>query len=139
MPRLPHARRHFDPHGRFVGYTRVVGQLDEPAEVDVRAVGKAAIFDEAGRQGRISDVIFELDTGEILAYEFVDDGGAAYYLPATALHHETASELHFPASPAELASPDLGALGDRLAAGPPPEDPDEFTIVERFPGPDETP
>jgi hypothetical protein len=62
------------------------------------AIGKVACFGDAPRAGRVRDVIFELETGEVLAYEVDPGDGTACYVPALMLERETPSTLHFAAA-----------------------------------------
>lgn len=123
MTHLPFASRstpRFDAAGRLVGFARS-RTLAEPT-VEITAIGKRAVLDE-GPIGRISDVIFELDSGEIVAYE-CRDGGEPFYLPASGADRETGSEVRF--APQAHRRAHLQELA--LSA-----DPDEFVIVEEFP------
>lgn len=143
-PRLPRRRPHYDAHGRILGYTRTIGHLEadelqaDPAwrrAEGEAAMGKQAVFEDAGEVGRITDVIFELASGAIVAYQFTDDAGAQHYLPASALKRETGSALCFPPQARELVAHDLPALGEALQWDVQAEG-GEFTHVEEFPDAD---
>jgi hypothetical protein len=138
-PLVPRRHARFDSEGRLMGYVRHAGHVEADevhsahawrlAEGDA-AMGKQAVFEDQGEAGRITDVIFELESGEIVAYEFTDDAGDSHYLPASALTRETGTALCFPTNARDLVARDLGGLGRALdwdtEAG-------EFTIVEDFP------
>ena len=140
-PLVPRRRARFDAQGKLVGYLRTAGHVEvdqvkaDPAwrraEGDA-AMGKQAVFEDVGEAGRITDVIFELANGEIVAYEFTDDAGSAHYLPASALTKETDEALCFPSQARDLVASDLPGLGDALQWGA-DADAGEFAIVEDFP------
>lgn len=137
-PIPPRPRPRYDAEGHLLGFMRDRLQLEadagSPVTISAAAVGKEAVFEGGDAVGRISDVIFELESGEIIAYEYTDAIGDAFYVPATALARETRSELRFPPRARDLARHDLGGLGDTLSRETPGfDDPDEFTIVEEFP------
>jgi hypothetical protein len=137
-PIPPRPRPRFDAEGHLLGFMRDKGQLETDAESSVTicatAVGKEAVFEGSDPVGRISDVIFELESGEIIAYEYTDAIGEAFYLPAAVLASETRAQLRFPPQARNLAAHDLGGLGDTLKREAPGfADPDEFSIVEEFP------
>ena len=139
-PRLPRRRPRYDAQGRLVGYLSATGHVEadqlqadrawQQAEGDA-AVGKQAVLEEDA-VGRITDVIFELASGEIVAYEFTDDAGAPHYLPASALSRETGSALCFPEQARDLIADDLPGLGESLQWDE-EADEGEFFIVEDFP------
>lgn len=130
MPhRVPRRRPRFDAQGRLVGYMRSTPQLEaDQLKAERDAMGKQAVLEDAP-VGRITDVIFELASGEIVAYEFTDDDGAPHYLPASALTRETGSTLCFPEQARDLIADDLPGLGDALQWGQ-EADAGEFSIVE---------
>ena len=133
-PLIPRRHPRYDAQGRLVGTMAAFSHLEADAEraAEPGAMGKDARFEDGPRVGRISDVIFELTTGEILAYEFTDDAGSPHYLPAVALARETPSALCFPPQARDLIRPDLSGLGQTLQ-GSPKADEAEFTILEDFP------
>lgn len=85
-------------------------------------IGKVVRFGDAPRAGRVKDVIFELETGEVLAYEVDPGDGSACFVAADMLERETPSTLHFAgASPASFGE----------------DDADEFFTLEHLPGSDD--
>ncbi|HEY9722343.1 MAG TPA: hypothetical protein V6D47_10030 [Oscillatoriaceae cyanobacterium] len=120
LPNSPRYTPRYDEAGRLVGYARAQA-IAEPA-VEISAIGKHAVVDE-GPIGRISDVIFELESGEIVAYE-CRDGGEPFYLPASGEDRETRSEVRL--APHTHRREHLEDL-------PLSNDPDEFVIVEELP------
>jgi hypothetical protein len=134
----------------LLGFTRACSYSGADAQAELQdacsrgalALGKQATFDDNGPAARITDVIFELDSGTILAYEFTTEGagGAAFYLPASAVRGETPSALRFAPAAREQARPDLATLSADLAAEPPiTADPGEFVTFEAFGEPDSAP
>lgn len=124
----PRRRRpRYDEAGNLLGYVETSPQLEGGPTGTPEApcaVGKEAIEEPDRRVGRISDIIFEAESGDIFAYELRDDQGTAFYLPADAVCKETSDQLHFPPAAAR-------PLGDwDSSAG---LDPDEFSVVEDFP------
>lgn len=83
------------------------------------AIGKVVRFGDAPRVGRVKDVIFERETGEVLAYEVDPGDGTACFVYADMLERETPSTLHFAA--ASRAS--FGGEADE----------DEFLTLEHLP------
>ena len=142
-PLIPRRRPRYDAQGNMLGYTRAAGHVEadqvhaDPAwrQAEGASLGKQAVFEEDGSVGRITDVIFELASGEIVAYEFTDDAGAQHYLPASALTRETGSALCFPQQARGLVAPDLPGLGQSLQWND-EADAGEFSIVEDFPDAD---
>ncbi|MFN3430920.1 MAG: hypothetical protein ACK46X_13320 [Candidatus Sericytochromatia bacterium] len=138
-PLVPRRHARFDSQGRLVGYLCQSGHVEADevhaahtwrlAEGDA-AMGKQAVFGDQAGAGRITDVIFELESGEIVAYEFTDDAGDPHYLPASALTRETPAALCFPTGARDLVASDLGGLGRALDWG---AEAGEFAIVEDFP------
>lgn len=88
-------------------------------------IGKVARFGDAPRVGRVRDVIFELETGEVLAYEVDPGDGSACFVAADMLERETPSTLHF----AGASRSPFG--GER--------DANEFLVLEHLPDADERP
>ena len=86
------------------------------------AIGKVARFGDAPRVGRVRDVIFELATGEILAYEVDPGDGSACFVAAEMLERATPSTLHF-------AGASRAPFGGEGEAG-------EFMVHEHLPGDD---
>jgi hypothetical protein len=136
-PRLPRRHPRYDAQGHLVGYLSASGHLEADAlhadkawqqTEGEAAVGKQALLED-DHVGRITDVIFELASGEIVAYEFTDEAGAPHYLPASALSKETGSALCFPGQARDLIADDLPALGDALQWGA-NADTGEFSVVE---------
>lgn len=124
----PRRRRpRYDETGKLLGYVETSPQVEGGpcgAPEAPCALGKDAIEAPGNRVGRITDIIFEAESGDIFAYELRDDAGAAFYLPADAVQRETTAQVHFPR---DAARP----LGDWQ--GPEGGDPDEFSVVEEFP------
>lgn len=83
------------------------------------AIGKVARFGDAPRVGRVKDVIFERETGDVLAYEVDPGDGTACFVNADMLERETPCTLHFAgSSPTPFGGDD---------------DENEFMILEHLP------
>lgn len=62
------------------------------------AIGKVAVFGDATLAGRVTDVVFEQFSGDIVAYEVDPGDGSACFVAAALLTHESPVSLHFPAA-----------------------------------------
>ncbi len=87
------------------------------------AIGKVVRFGDAPRVGRVKDVIFELATGDVVAYEVDPGDGTACFVYADMLERETPSTMHF-------AGASRAPFGGE-------DDDDEFLTLDHLPEADE--
>lgn len=123
----PRRRRpRYDEAGKLIGYVEASPQLEGgPADAPEApsALGKEAFETDGRAVGKVTDIIFEAESGDVFAYELTDETGTAYYLKPECVSRETAGEVYFPP---EAARP----LGDWEISV---DDPNEFSVVEEFP------
>lgn len=72
-------------------------------------IGKQLVTDDGRQYGPITDVIFDLNSQQVLAYE-IDQSGKPLVVPVVMPIHETAAEVRLPAEAMAHAAPDLSAL-----------------------------
>lgn len=127
MPR-PHPSRRFHLEGRSAAKPN---SLPHPADRALRvtwasaesidatrdaAIGKVVLIGDARQGGRVCDIVFERESGDIIAYEVDTGDRELVFILAENLERESPCSLHF-----------------ATAVNAPSADAHEFITMERFP------
>jgi sporulation protein YlmC with PRC-barrel domain len=78
-------------------------------EAEPAGLGKLLVTDDGRALGAITDVIFDLDSQQVLAYEVIRKG-KPLVIPLVLPIRETATQIEIPAEALAHAAPDLSAL-----------------------------
>jgi sporulation protein YlmC with PRC-barrel domain len=78
-------------------------------EAEPTGIGKLLVTDDGRNLGPITDVIFDLDTQQVLAYEVIRKG-KPLIVPLVLPIRESGSQIELPAEALMHAAPDLSAL-----------------------------
>jgi len=89
--------------------TIIPGEGPFVPEAEPAGIGKLLVTDEGRHLGPITDVIFDFDSQQVLAYEVIREG-KPLVIPVVLPIRETETQVVIPAEALTHAAPDLSAL-----------------------------